>query len=110
MSPPPVPIMYCRGCQKPMDEAHPGWRFAKMMGWHDRPCEANNYWLNLHSYEMVYGVMKVYLVEGDYYEQRYICAAFSTKEDAEAYVAKKNSESQQKDYYALGEEVELDPA
>lgn len=58
----------------------------------------------------------IYLVSGDEYEQRYICAAFSTKEAAETYVAQKNAEYSKEvynqrrpgDYYQLAEEVTLD--
>lgn len=57
--------------------------------------------------------MKIYLVSGDEYEQRYIAAAFTSKEEAEKFAVKESVKYKQKNryesnFYRLAEEVELD--
>jgi hypothetical protein len=57
--------------------------------------------------------MIIYLVSGSEYEDRYICAAFTSLEEAEKYVDEKNAENIAKSkwpdprFYRLAEEVEL---
>ena len=56
--------LYCCVCNKPMDEIHPGWWIAKMMGWDPGPCERNGWWLNLHSSTWAYEVLETRFPEG----------------------------------------------
>ena len=60
--------------------------------------------------------MIIYLVSGDEYEQRYIAAAFTSKEEAEKFVNEENPKRAspynvvrgiRDDFYHLAEEVEL---
>jgi hypothetical protein len=58
--------------------------------------------------------MIIYLVAADEYEDRYICAAFTSKQAAEKFAEEMNAERNAKEkckdsgWYRLGEEVELD--
>lgn len=49
-------VLYCTCCNKPLYEVHPGAKWMKLLGITDRPRPENNYWLNLHSWEMAYEV------------------------------------------------------
>lgn len=54
--------------------------------------------------------MKIYLVSGDEYDQRYIVGAFTSKELAEKFIKDANAKRRHVDpeFYRLAEEVELD--